>query len=200
MQRTLFTLAAMLVFSTFALADIARPDTTPHHTPKPKPEKLIDTEMDIRLDSDAKEAKLLIPKAQIKSLRAALEEMDDDTGNTAAVTSGGLSRLQTIVSGLFLSLAMVFGGVWFVRSGKAATKTAKTAVVALAIAGIATAATFVYANAGPPAEARSITGKMFSPSVHMYGFGWGRVKLGVAPDERIQLIVPDPKDKPSGDE
>jgi hypothetical protein len=200
MRKTILTLAVMLAFSSFAMADIARPDQTPHRTPKPKPEKFIDTEMDIRLDSDAKEAKLLIPRSQIKNLRAALEEMDDDTGNTAAATSGGLSRLQTIVSGMFLSLAMVFGGIWFVRSGKAATKTAKTAVVALAIAGIATAATFVYANAGPPSEARSITGKMFSQSVHLYGFGWGRVKLGVAPDERIQLIVPNEKDKPSGDE
>ncbi|HTH50962.1 MAG TPA: hypothetical protein VL501_03455 [Pyrinomonadaceae bacterium] len=201
MKKTLLALAAMLVFSNFALADIARPDSSPHHTPKPKPEKLIDANMDIKLDGDAKEAKLLIPRSQIKSLRAALEEMDNADDNTAAVTNSGLSRTQTIMTGLFMSLSIAFAGIWFARSGKLATRGAKTAVITLAVSAIATTATFVFANAGPPADARSITGKMFSQSVHYYGFGWGQVKLGTTDAERIQLIVPNPKDdKPSGEE
>jgi hypothetical protein len=201
MKRTVLTLAAMLAFSTFALADIARPDTSAHKTPKPNSEKVIDTEMDIKLDATAKDAKLLIPRSQIKELRAALEELDNGTDNTAAVTTSSPSRTQTIMTGLFMSLAIVFGGIWFARSGKVASKGVKTAVIAIGITAIASAATFVYANAGPPAEARSITGKMFSQAVHIYGFGWGRVKLGVSDNERLQLIVPDPKDdKPSGEE
>ena len=202
MRRTVLTLAALLAFSTIVLADIARPDTSPHRTPKPNSEKVIDTEMDIKLDANAKDAKLLIPRSQIKELRAALEELDNGTDNTAvATTTTSFSRTQTIMTGLFMSLAIVFGGMWFARSGKAASKGVKTAVIAIGITAIATAATFVYANAGPPAEARSITGKMFSQAVHIYGFGWGRVKLGVSDNERLQLIVPDPKDdKPSGEE
>jgi len=35
---------------------------------------------------------------------------------------------------------------------------------------------------------------MFSQAVHVYGFGWGKVKLGVSDNERLTLIVPDPKD------
>jgi hypothetical protein len=49
-----------------------------------------------------------------------------------------------------------------------------------------------------PAEARSITSKMFSQSVHIYKFGYGRVKLEAKPEsggDRIELIVPDPKDE-----
>lgn len=198
MKRTSLALLAMLVFVSFSYADVRLPDPKP--TPKPKAEKLIDSDMDIRLDRDAKEAKLLIPKLQIRELRAALEQLDN--GDTiATVTSTGFSRAQTIVSGLFMSLAIVFGGIWFARSGKLATKGVKTAVIAIGVTAIATAATFVYANAGPPSEARSITGKMFSQAVHIYGFGYGKVKLGVSDDDRIRLVVPDPKDdKPAGEE
>lgn len=194
-KRTVLLLAVVTMFAVSALADEAVP-TPPKKTPKPQPAKLIDADMDIRLDPQAKEAKLLIPRSQLKALRAELEQMDDDADTTA-----GITRTQTVMTGLLMSLAFVFCGIWFVRSGKASTKFAKAAVIALAVTSIATAATFVYANAGPPPEARSITGKMFSQAVHIYGFGWGRVKLGVSDDERIRLVVPDPKeDKPNNEE
>jgi hypothetical protein len=98
---------------------------------------------------------------------------------------------------MFLSLALVFGGIWIVRSGKTSTRTGKAVVIAAIFAAIGSAATFVYANAGPPAEARSITGKMFSQSMHIYNFGYGRIKLETSPDsegEGVILIVPNPKD------
>jgi len=192
MKRIIRITALVILASAAVFGDIARPDKTPNRTPKPKS---VDTSLTIRLDRDATEAKLLIPKSQIKQLRAELEQMDDDSGNTAAVTTGGFSRTQTIVSGMFLSLALVFGGMWFVRSGRATTKTGKTLVILAVMAGIGSAATFVYANAGPPAEARSITGKMFSQSVHLYKFGYGKIKLEVKSDNNgdgVDLIVPDP--------
>ncbi len=202
MKRIFGLTALVLMISTAALADIARPDQTPNRTPKPKPG--INTTMSIRLDRNATEAKLIIPKSQIKELRAQLEQLDDETGPTAsATTPGSISRMQTIVSGMFLSLALVFGGVWFVRSGKAATKTGKSLVVLAVTAAIASAATFVYANAGPPPEARSITGKMFSSAIHTYKYGSGKIKLETKDDtNNVELIVPDPQTdkKPSGEE
>ncbi|MBV9242277.1 MAG: hypothetical protein JO314_09745 [Acidobacteria bacterium] len=199
MKRMVLATLGILVLTGLSYGDIRLPDPKP--TPQPKQEKTIDATLDIRLDREAKEAKLLIPRSQIKELRAALEQLDNGGDSTAAITSTGFSRAQTIVSGLFMSLAIVFGGIWFARSGKMASKGVKAAVIAVGIGSIATAATFVYGNAGPPAEARSITGKMFSQAVHIYGFGWGKVKLGVSDDENIKLIVPDPKDdKPSGEE
>jgi hypothetical protein len=179
-----------------ALGDIARPGKTPNSVKKPV---VVNTELDIRLDAEAKEARLIIPRSQLAQLRAELERLDDGSDNTAAVTApGDFSRTRTIVSGMFLSLAFIFGGIWFVRSGKAATATARTLVVFAVIAGLASAATFVYANAGPPAEARSITGKMFSQAVHIYGFGWGKVKLEVGDEgDRLKLIVPNPKTAPA---
>jgi len=191
MKRTFCILAATFLFSATAFADIAKPTKSPSS----KEKAAIDTLLDIRLDSDAKEARLIIPRSQLQQLRAELESLDDGSDHTAAVSgSTGMSRTQTIMSGLFLSLAFVVGGVWFLRSGRAATKTGKGAVVALVISFVATAATFVFANAGPPSEARSITGKMFTPAVHMYGFGSGKIKLEVGDDDRnvVRLIVPNP--------
>jgi len=197
-MKTLFlALAAVLFCSAAVVADIPRPDTTPHHTPRPS--SSISTDLDISLDRDAKEARLIIPRSQLKQLRAELDQIDTD-GNTAAVSTGSISRIQTIVSGIFLSLAIVFAGVWFARSGKRSVRAGKTLIIATAAAAVASAATLVYANAGPPAEARSITGKMFSQALHIYGFGYGKVKLEVGNGERIKLIVPNPQDKPAGEE
>jgi len=188
MKKIFWMVAVTLFLSTGVFADIAKPQTT-------KGKAAIETTLDIRLDANAKEARLIIPRSQIKQLRAELESLDDGSDNTAALVGGsGISRMQTIMSGLFLSLAFVIGGVWFVRSGRASTKAAKGGVAGIVILFVATAATFVFANAGPPAEARNITGKMFTPAVHMYGFGWGKIKLEVSDDDkdRVRLIVPNP--------
>ena len=199
MKRLTALTAIVLLSSAAGFADIARPE--PAKTPKAAPVSSVATNMSIRLDPDAKEARLIIPRSQLKLLRAQLDDMDAAEDSTAAVTApSGFSRTQTAMTGVFLSLALVFGGMWFVRSGKAGTRTAKALVVILTIAGIASAATFVYANAGPPAAARSITGKMFADSVHMYGFGFGMVKLETsATSESVTLIVPNPKDKPAAE-
>ena len=190
MKRIICILTLIFTAAAAGFADIPRPEKSPKNGNK----KSIETNMIIRLDSNATEARLLIPKSELKQLRAQLDEMDDDFDNTAAVTSFG--RTQTIVSGMFLSLAIVFGGIWFVRSDKASTRTGKALVIGALVAGIGSAATYVYANAGPPPEARSITGKMFSQAVHIYNFGSGRVKLEAKAEDRggIEFIVPNPKD------
>lgn len=191
MKKLLLIAAVALISSTVAFADIAKPGKSPASNGKSS----IETTLDIRLDSEAREARLIIPRSQIRQLRAELESLDDGSDNTAvAVATSGTSRIQTIMSGLFLSLAFVFGGIWFVRSGRASSKTGKGAVAIVVISFVATAATFVFANAGPPSEARSITGKMFAPAVHMYGFGWGKIKLEVSDEDKssVRLVVPNP--------
>ncbi len=189
MRKMICLTAFLLLVSAAAFADIARPEPTK----TPKHGKQYDATMMIRLDRDAKEARLIIPRSQLKQLRAELDQLDDDSDSTAAVSSPGLfTRTRTIATGLFMSLALVFGGVWFMRSGKAATKSGKTLVIAFVTLGIASAASFVYANAGPPAEARSITGKMFSQAVHIYNFGSGKIKLEAGDKDQVELIVPDP--------
>ena len=199
MMKKLFRVTAIaLIASSAAFADIARPDNSEGKSPKPKAS--YETTLDIRLRADEKDARLIIPKSQIKLLRAQLESLDNGVdSSTAAVTSSGFSGTQTIMSGLFLSLAIGFGGMWFIRSAK--NPTANKGVIAAVLLSCITSATFVFANAGPPAEARSITGKMFSQAMHIYGFGWGKIKVETTDDDdRITLIVPNPKTSPSPSE
>jgi hypothetical protein len=197
MKKALNLFALIALFSIAVFADVPRPDNS-------KNQKSVSTTMMIHLKEDAKEAKLVIPRSQLQQLRAQLDALDSGTDNTAAavVSSSGITRTQTIVSGLFLSMAIVFGGIWFVRSGRTASRTAKVAAIAVLLLGTGSVATLVFANAGPPPEARSITGKMFTQAVHIYGFGSGQIKLEVTNEDRqyIDLIVPDPKTSPSPEE
>ena len=191
-MKILITLVALFMFAGSAIADIARPNTTPR---KPAKTTSIDTRLDIRIRRDAKEAKLILSKAQLNQLRADLDAIDGGATDTA---SAGITGIQTIAGGVFLSLAMVFAGIWFARSGRL-TKPAAAGFIAIAVGGLAT---MVYANAGPPPEASSITGKMFAPGMHYYKFGGGKIKLEISADETNPvLIVPDTEEpKKPGDE
>lgn len=183
MKKSIIAIAFIALFSIAAFADIRLPDT-PKPTATPKPQKTIDSNLTIRLDQNATEATLTIPKSQIQQLRAALDEAD---GTSEPILT--FSRTQTIVSGLFLSLAVVFGGVWFSQRGKAKQTLVAGAVLFL----LGSAATIVFANVGPPAQLRSISGKLFDKNV--FG-GWkratGKIKINVSDSGNvIELIVPD---------
>lgn len=180
-----------------AVADIPKPS-------KPtKPKASLDAVLNISLKRDAKEARLIIPKSAITQLRAQLDGMGGADDTAAAMTATGAgARLPTIVGGLFLSLAIVFGGIWFARAGKLSPRTSSAIVLLVIFTAVGSAATFVYGNAGPPPEARSITGKMFTQAVHIYGFGSGQIKLEASddPNQPLELIVPDPKDTSNAEE
>ena len=193
MKRTVFLAAAMLLACSVSYSNIANPDL-------PNSKKSIDTTLRIQLDRDAKEARLIIPRNQIKKLRAELESLDTGADNTAAAVStrSGLSGTQTVMSGLCISLGLVIGGIWFARRkgfSRPASQVAAAVAATFAFGGFAA---IVYGNAAPPSEARSITGKMFSQAVHFYGFGSGKIRLEVSETENSPvLIVPN---TPSRDE
>lgn len=190
MKKTILLISLLLLASTFVLADIARPDKPKNNSVK-KP-VTIDTNLSISLDREAKEARLIIPRSQLKQLRAELESLDDDNTAAGFMSGGGI---QTIVGGTLLSFALAFAGIWFVRSSGNNSVARKSAAAAMLLAAGGAFASIVYANAGPPAEARSITGKMFSQAVHIYGFGFGKIKLEVSDEEtQPKLIVPNPKE------
>lgn len=198
MKITLWLTIFVFAAATIAFADIPRPE--PSKTPKLKSE--IDSTLNIRISSDVKEAKLVIPKSQIKQLRAELEKIDNGSDDTAEVPKfNGVTRTQTVVSGTLLSLALVFGGIWFVRSGKAGTKAGRTVAVFALVAGVGSAATYVYANAGPPPEVRSITGKIFSQTLQTWKWGGGKIKVETKTDgNSIDLIVPESPKTKDGEE
>ncbi len=193
MKKSIFAITLIAIFSISAFADIRLPDT-PKPTATPKPQKSIDSNLTIRLDQKASETTLIIPKSQISQLRAQLEELDDT--NEPLLT---FSRTQTIVSGLFLSLAIVFGGVWFSRRGKPN----KTLVAGAVLFLLGSAATFVFANVGPPMELRNISGKLFDKKVfNGWNFASGKIKVKVSDTANsMELIVPDKaEEKPKTEE
>lgn len=194
MKRTISIITLIIVAASVAFADIARPDRTPNPTPKPKQ---VSSDMEIIMSRDRTEATLVIPKTQLKALRAQLDELDSDSDATAAVTTGGISRVQTLISGLFLSLAILFAGVWFFRNGKSATKTGKTLVILAVFACLGSAATLVLANVGPPPGATVINSKIFSDRVKNYGTAYGKIKMETGSDDRVKLYVPVADDKPA---
>lgn len=203
MKKLFCLLMLVSLFSVAAFADIRLPDEA-KPTPKTKPTKSYDSKMTIRLDQNATEATLVIPKSRIKQLRAELELLDDES-DTAAVLSdsngGGVSRTQTIVGGMFLSLAFVFGGVWFSRSRKADGKINKTIVAGMFVFLVGSAATIAFANIGPPMMLRTISSKLFDKKV----FGrWkradGNIKIQVsAENDGVELIIPDKEEKSEKD-
>ncbi len=194
MKRILSLSLAMLAFTVAGFADIA-PMKTPKPTPAPKSTP-ISTRMSIKMDSTTKVATLSIPRQQLKELRAQIDQLEGETDNTATAT-GNFSRTQTIVSGAFLSLALVFGGLWFVRSGKATSKPAKSLLVLAMLGVIGSAATLAYANAGPPLELRTISSVLFDKKAFGY---WpsasGKIDLVVSDTPVIELKVPAPKNWP----
>lgn len=188
MKRIFSLWLLVTMFSIAAFADVRLPDT-PKPTPAPKEKKAIDTYLSVRISKDAKDARLLIPKDQIKQLRAQLDELDGSSNNAALLS---FSRTQTIVGGLFLSLAFVFGGVWLTRVRKSDLKPNKAVIAGAVLFLCGAFVVITYANIGPPMEARSITGRIFSPAVHQYKQASGSIKLETTDDTfGVQLIVPD---------
>ena len=190
MKRTFAAICLGLFLSAVSVADIARPEKPKNGQSK---EAAINTELSISLDKNAKEARLLIPRSQLRQLRAELEGLGSGADETASV--GGVTRIQTIVGGVFMSLAFVLGGFAFIRSGRFNANAGRAAAAAAIVFAGGAFATIAFGNAGPPNEARSITGKMFAEPVHIYGFGWGRIKLEVSDEvKNPKLIVPNPPD------
>ncbi len=196
MKRILCLVVLLLVGTVAMFADIARPgkQTNPVKKPVLKVYSNTSASMTIRFDSNIETPTLRIPKAKMNQMRAENEGGETDQDNTAAVTApGGFSRTQTFVSGVFLSLAIVFGGMWFVRSGKAASKEGKALMLLAVMAGLGSAATFVYADIAPPQPVNDITSKIFNQDAMWRGeaTSWN-VRVESTNGENIELYVPDP--------
>lgn len=142
MKRLFSLLAIHAIFSIAAFADIRPPDT-----PKPAP-KGKQVELFVDVTTEVTEPTLVIKKSSTKLLRAALdkaEELDNNLAQTETPKTNFTGSTQTVIGGMFLALAFVFGGVWLARS-----KPSKT-VIGLFLVGIFTAGTvLVFANIAPP--------------------------------------------------
>lgn len=200
MARLVFTIFLLLGLSGLAVADI------PVGKPKPQPSPIVTQRSDGKLPSEPGYANmyinigtaddgptLIIEKSMLDKINAA------NAGTVASGSTGGLSmELSSVVAGVFLSLAMVFGGLWFVRNRRPISKLAATSLL-LAVGG---AATIVYANAGPPKKF-DINSTIFKDEVLGYTTISGKVKIKVVDRNTgfdIGLTMPRTKTKKADEE
>jgi hypothetical protein len=184
--------ALLLAMAIPALADIPDPNT---NTRKKMHGSKITTEMRIEPNEETKEAKLVIPRDVLRQLTAGI---DDEDSQSAASSSRFFKpgSAQTLMAGLFLSLAFAFGGVWLVRSRVASGKLARAAlgVTILALCGLT--ASIAYANAGPPEVARTLTSKILIQDLQWWG-AYGQVKVEIVEEgDHITLVLPKQKEQP----
>lgn len=201
MKKLLFLSILISTFYVSTFADIRLPDDI-----KPSPETKSNKKekrmsLSISVNPNYKEPVLRIPRGAVKNLRAQLDDIEETNSNYAGGMS--ISRTQTLMSGLFFSLALVFGGVWVLR-GKSFGKNQKI-VSGLLIFGLLGASVYtVFANAAPP-PLQGIDDSLFSDKMKSRWRGArGTVKIEISENEDsgspIQLIVPSSRNSVNGEE
>jgi hypothetical protein len=188
--RAAFVALMLLVATPLAFADIPSPEKRNTNSASNSELK---TEMRISTDEKANQAKLIIPRSIFQQMRAQADDNNSQTA-TASTRFFNMTGGQTIMSGIFLSLAFAFGGVWLMRTrgNRTATRARAASLVIglLLIAGVT--AGVAYANAGPPPVARSLTSKILIPQLQWWG-AYGEVKVEIIDDDRergIELVLP----------
>jgi hypothetical protein len=178
MKKLLILSIFTVIFSISAYADVRLPDNLkPSPTVTPKEDKKVKRmQMSIRVNPNVDEPTLRIPRSALKDLRAQLDELDGGSSNIAAVSS--ISGTQTLMSGLFFSAAMIFGGVWMFR-GKTLGKNQKIVAGLLIFAFISASVVTVFANVAPP-PLRGLNADLFSDKMQSYWSGAsGTVKIEI---------------------
>jgi hypothetical protein len=139
----------------------------------------------IQIDEKAKKAKLVIPNSVIRALQAADAKSGAFIPGAPNDHEPLATRIGTVVGGLLMTLAAMLGGLWFLRSRKVIAAHYAAVAILVLVSGIGTAS-YVYANAGPPPESRSLTSKVLK-----YGFVTGEVQVETTNDsDQIVLILP----------
>lgn len=196
MKKTALLFALIIVSAGFAAADIRLPDTpqptaTPTATPMPND---LSAPLNIYVGRNYKEPTLIIPRSVAKEIRAQLNAAE--SGNPTAATTGGISNIssmQTMVSGFFMSLALIFGGVWFWR-GKSFGKNQKIVAGAIVCAFAGVSAITIFANIAPPPligiDEKILSDKTRSNYRGVSGTVNIKISVNDYADERMQLIIP----------
>ena len=174
-MKKLIYLLMLLAFAVPAFADIPPPKPTPSQKKAPE----MSEQMQIEVRRDIKEACLIIPKSIYKQLSAGIEKDEANSGTAASASFSNLPPTQTIFAGLLMSLAFVFGGVWFVRSAKESNKASRAAVIFAFLFVGGAIVSITSANAPPPMYVRGINSDVLSQRAKDYG-ARGEIKIEVS--------------------
>ena len=189
MKKTFIATAAivaLLASALYAFGDIARP--------KPTPKSLLYSGLTITSDPKAFEARLVISENTLKNLQDAGARGNGDAALSQKIMH---SSGRTMMAGLFMFLAISFGGIWIARSSQRRnTKAIAAAILVAAIFGVGTI--MVRANAGPPGYIRW---QNLPQNLKDAKETSGGVSIEVVPgDEDMRLIIPMRKSSKPGEE
>jgi len=120
----------------FCLVPAARADL------RPPPPKEPTAPLVIEAGPKVEEARLIIPKKMLGDLKAELDR--EEKGGIA-----GTSRMQTIIAGVAMTMALAFSGLWLVRRGPNGSRHLALLLGAVAFFGIGAA---VMADRAPPRD------------------------------------------------
>ena len=189
-------LLILLIFTLAAFADI-KPPIRPAPTSTVAP-AATEAKMAISVSGFETEATLVIHKSMVEKINAALKAKGEDKLITSA--GAGIASTQTIVGGLFLSLALVFGGVWLARAKGPISKPA-LGIVVFAIFGMG--ATLVIGNVPPPKRI-PLTSAIIDDKVLGRYVAAGKVKILIphyeSEKDDILLVLPRRVEGGSGEE
>lgn len=192
MKRTILLIAAvcaLLASGIYAFGDIARPK------PSPAEGKVIFySGLSVVSDPKAYEARLQISQGTLKRLQDAAARQ----GGSSSLTQNIMhSSTRTMMAGVFMFLAVSFGGVWLARSNQKRNVKATAAILTIAfVVGLATV--IVRANAGPPGYIRW---QNLPQSLKDGKETVGGVQIELMPgDDNMKLIIPLRNQKKPGEE
>lgn len=190
MKKLLFLFALITIFSLSTFADIRLPDKIkPSPTATPKDDERVNFQITVTSNFD--EPTLVIPRNAIKGLRAQLDEIEGTKPTYAG--SFGISGTQTLMSGLFFSVALIFGGVWMFR-GKSLVKNQKIVSGLLIFACFGASVVTIFANVAPPIL-ENLSSSVFSDKMrNQRRTASGKVKISIVDSgyegNPIRLYIP----------
>jgi len=186
MKRTVVLCAAALLLvasGIYAFGDIARPKDSP----KPKEGKtVLYTSLSIVPNSKLSEARLQISRDILRDI--ARQASNNSSAGESMAQRLVHSSSRTVIAGLFMFLAVSFGGILLARSGQHRNRKAIAAVMLIAtMFGVATV--IVRANAGLPGYARwlNLPANLTKGQTTEAGVD---IEIMPGDDSTIKLIVP----------
>jgi hypothetical protein len=147
MKNLIGILVVLSFAAAAAFADIRPP--VRQSTPAPAASPATSSEVGVSLSVSRfdKEGTLVVTKSLIEKINAAAKAKGQTSLIEVESDRGSIASTQTIVGGVFLSLAFVLGGVWLARSKGQVSKPA-LGIMLLAMTGLGT--TLVIGNVPPP--------------------------------------------------
>ena len=193
--RQLAALALLLTAASPVFADIALPRQPSHNNNNNAVRRdLPYSRMTIERVEGLREARLQIPRARLQELNA-----------LAGIEAGGaqgatFKSANTIVGGVFISLAVVLTGLLLARSRRGLRVGRAAAVVALCACAAGAAAVAAYANVAPPIGYRAQDPGTLSRAVAGVPLA-GSIRVEVVEDgAEFKLLVPAAARKGRGEE